>query len=1246
MLLLLPTMHRPCLLPRRILPAFLFLIGLLHAAPVIDSITPGSGPTQGGTPITVLGSGFGSNSTVTIGVVSAPLSSLVTNSGGTVVGIVVTSPPGDGANRPLVVRTAGVSSNSVPYSYFAPSINTVSPATFGTAGNTILTISGSNFGLSPTVSIGGLSAPLVSNTHSQIICTSPAGQGSSLPAIVSASGQSSPPVLVSYTPPVITSITPTSAGTAGGTLLTLTGSNFGTTRSVTIGGKTATVQSGSHTSAIVVCPAGEGVNQPVVLTTGLQVSNSVSFSYSPPVLSTITATSFPTAGGTLLTLTGSNFGISPAVTVGGQNAPTQALGTTHNQIVCTLPAGEGTSQQVRVTVAGQVANPLTLDYDAPLLTSISPSSGPTSGGTLLTLQGANFGFTGSVSVGGVPAPRAPAGNSHTQLVVSLPPGQGASKDVVVTVGSRSSVALQFDYHPPQITSVSSSSAPTAGGTVITVNGSNFGASGIVLIGGTEASLTGGSYGHEEIVCTLPPGQGTDFPLIVRSGGRDSNPVLFSYDAPEITSITPTSAATSGGTLLTVTGKNFGISERSVLLGSQSLAPTSASHTQIVCALPPGQGANLPVRVSVDGRLSASVPFSYQAPLLTSITPANGPTAGGTRLTLTGSNFGLSASVTIDGQPAALAAPATHNLLEVTLRPGQGTDREVRVSAGGQTGNVLLFDYDPPVIESISAASYPTAGGVAITLNGRNFGLERVVSIGGTTVTPNLALSNHTAIVCPLPPGQGQNIPVVVTVEGASSQPAFFSYDAPLISSVTAGSKPTAGGTTLTVTGHNFGPSPSLMLGGVSVPALSSSGDTEALFTLPAGQGVDLPLVLTAAGRSSAPLLFSYDAPVITGISAATKPTAGGVSLTVTGRNFGLSRNVNLGSASVALFSQASHTQLVFALPAGQGESLPLTVHVAGQASAASEFSYDPPVLNQITPATGPTAGGTLLTLTGSNFGLTPLVLLGSQVATSSGPQDHGRLVVSLPAGGGADLPLKVQVLARESNSRFFSYLPPAITTISPATGPMAGGTPITIHGSNFGTAGTVSIGGKSVSQYASNTHGSIVCTLPPGSGADRPVTVTYQGQTSQTALFSYLTEDFSDWAGGISWNGLDSSPGADPRNTGWKNSLAYVLGVNPLACTGGEIASREPRVHGKPALSRDAQGRLQLSFWHRRAQAHPDLSSVVLFAGGLTENAWQPGSLAPQVEVVDDIWEFRTYTDSTSGPGNRFGRVKVELQQP
>lgn len=73
------------------------------------------------------------------------------------------------------------------------------------------------------------------------------------------------------------------------------------------------------------------------------------------------------------------------VTVGGQLCPIAASTFSSNGLTCTTQAGQGANLNVTVNVQGQPSDdiPLKFSYDAPSVTSVTPSSGPT--GTVLLL---------------------------------------------------------------------------------------------------------------------------------------------------------------------------------------------------------------------------------------------------------------------------------------------------------------------------------------------------------------------------------------------------------------------------------------------------------------------------------------------------------------------------------------------------------------------------------------------------------------------------------------------------------------------------------------------------------------------------------------------------------------------------------------------------------------------------------------------------------------------------------------------
>ena len=179
-------------------------------------------------------------------------------------------------------------------------------------------------------------------------------------------------------------------------------------------------------------------------------------------------------------------------------------------IVVTEPAGEGTNVPVGVTVAGQTSNVLDFSYDPPSITAISPATGPTAGGVPVTIDGANFGTSGTVTFAGQALPAAAVTSwSQTAIVVTEPAGGGANVPVDVTVAGQTSNVLDFSYDPPSITSVSALQGYVGGGTTVTLSGTDFGVdatSDTVTFGGAPATITAAST--TQITVLTPAGTGS------------------------------------------------------------------------------------------------------------------------------------------------------------------------------------------------------------------------------------------------------------------------------------------------------------------------------------------------------------------------------------------------------------------------------------------------------------------------------------------------------------------------------------------------------------------------------------------------------------------------------------------------------------------------------------------------------------------------------------------------------------------
>jgi len=173
--------------------------------------------------------------------------------------------------------------------------------------------------------------------------------------------------------------------------------------------------------------------------------------------------------------------------------------------------------------------------------SIGTESCATAGSIPITIIGSSFVLGGSMPsafVGGRDCPVTSA--SETEIECTLPSGSGRDLDVVVTndIGAPSFPARLLSYSPPSISSVggctddgtgSTTSCARNGGTYLTIQGSNFGPSGAsksVVTGGVSCPVYTDT--DDEIVCTLPPGTGTDKRVLVIAANQLSADVSYSF----------------------------------------------------------------------------------------------------------------------------------------------------------------------------------------------------------------------------------------------------------------------------------------------------------------------------------------------------------------------------------------------------------------------------------------------------------------------------------------------------------------------------------------------------------------------------------------------------------------------------------------------------------------------------------------------------------------------------------------------
>jgi len=256
-------------------------------------------------------------------------------------------------------------------------------------------------------------------------------------------------------------------------------------------------------------------------------------------------------------------------------------------------------------------------------------------------------------------------------------------------------------------------------------------------------------------------------------------------------------------------------------------------------------------------------------------------------------------------------------------------------------------------------------------------------------------------------------------------------------------------------------------------------------------------------------------PVVSGLSPTSGTTAGGTSVTISGSGLSGATAVHFGSAA-ASFTINSATQVTAIVPAAAAGTVDVTVTGSTGTSATStadQYTYVSPLQPTVTgvsPAAGPAAGGTTVTITGTNFASGAAVAFGSVAATAVTLQSTSQLTATAPAGSGT-----VDVTVTTSNGASapssadqFTYDPvPVVSAVGPASGPLSGGTAVTVTGSGFVAGATVQFGAGAATNVTLVSATQLTATAPAGNAGSVDVTVTTPGGTSASSAadqFTYL----------------------------------------------------------------------------------------------------------------------------------------------
>jgi hypothetical protein len=279
-------------------------------------------------------------------------------------------------------------------------------------------------------------------------------------------------------------------------------------------------------------------------------------------------------------------------------------------------------------------------------------------------------------------------------------------------------------------------------------------------------------------------------------------------------------------------------------------------------------------------------------------------------------------------------------------------------------------------------------------------------------------------------------------------------------------------TTITVNGNNFGreDGASFKQGTTTVATTSIQGVsyTQLNVTVPTLKPGVYTLVLTDSRDDTSAAVGPITVvqpvtPTITALSPNLGSSSGDTRVTVTGTGFSLASKVKFGTVDGDDLKVISDSSLQITSPAGTGMVQVAVIALGGTSAATNQdlFTYTTaptiPSIADVSPNTGPTAGGTSVEITGSGFTGTEKVSFGSVLATNVVVVSDNEVTATSPAGTNTVDVVVENALgsSTKTSADKFTYAAPAaptITSVSPSN--QGGGTPVltTITGTGFSGA--------------------------------------------------------------------------------------------------------------------------------------------------------------------------------------------------